>query len=65
MLENRQAFTCLSSVGEHFFGVLRQSPDITRHMTNTDSTPFQDIVASIRLRENERGSEIGADSIGS
>jgi hypothetical protein len=30
------------------------------HMTNTDSGPFQDIVASISLRENERGSEIGA-----
>ena len=30
------------------------------HMTNTDSGPFQDIVASISLRENERGREIGA-----
>ncbi len=29
------------------------------HMTNTDSTPFQDLVASITLRENERGSQIG------
>jgi hypothetical protein len=33
---------------------------VGRHMTNTDSTPFQDIVASISLRENERGSQIGA-----
>jgi hypothetical protein len=30
------------------------------HMTNTDSGPFQDIVAAISLRENERGREIGA-----
>jgi hypothetical protein len=30
------------------------------HMTNTDSTPFMDIVPSISLRENERGSQIGA-----
>ena len=30
------------------------------HMTNTDSAPFQDIVAAISLRENERGREVGA-----
>ena len=30
------------------------------HMTNTDSGPFQDIIASISLRENERGREVGA-----
>jgi len=30
------------------------------HMTNTDSAPFQDIIAAISLRENERGREIGA-----
>jgi hypothetical protein len=30
------------------------------HMTNTDSTPFMDIVPAISLRENERGTEIGA-----
>ena len=29
------------------------------HMTNTDSTPFQDVVAAISLRENERGTQIG------
>jgi Peptidase family M28 len=29
------------------------------HMTNTDSTPFMDIVPAISLRENERGSQIG------
>ena len=30
------------------------------HMTNTDSTPFMDMVPAISLRENERGREIGA-----
>jgi Peptidase family M28 len=29
------------------------------HMTNTDSTPFVDLVPSISLRENERGAQIG------
>jgi hypothetical protein len=29
------------------------------HMTNTDSEPFMDLVPSISLRENERGSQIG------
>ncbi len=35
---------------------------VGQHMTNTDSAPFQDIVASISLRENERGAQIGAGS---
>ena len=30
------------------------------HMTNTDSTPFMDVVASISLRENERGVHVGS-----
>jgi hypothetical protein len=29
-------------------------------MTNTDSTPFMNLVPSISLRENERGMQIGA-----
>ena len=29
------------------------------HMTNTDSTPFMNLVPSISLRENERGSQTG------
>ena len=28
-------------------------------MTNTDSTPFMDVVLAISLRENERGAHIG------
>jgi hypothetical protein len=30
------------------------------HMTNTDSSPFMDLVPAISLRENERGMQIGA-----
>lgn len=30
------------------------------HMTNTDSTPFMNLVPSISLRENERGAQTGA-----
>jgi hypothetical protein len=32
------------------------------HMTNTDSTPFMDLVPAITVRENERGEQIGAGS---
>jgi hypothetical protein len=30
------------------------------HMTNTDSGPFQDLIPAISLRENDRGTQIGA-----
>jgi hypothetical protein len=30
------------------------------HMTNTDSTPFMDVVPSVSLRENERGTQVGS-----
>ena len=33
--------------------------NIGPHMTNTDSTPFQDLTPSLSLRECERGSQIG------
>ena len=33
---------------------------VGQHMTNTDSAPFQDFIAAISLRENERGAHIGA-----
>jgi hypothetical protein len=29
-------------------------------MTNTDSTPFMDVVPAVSVRENERGAQIGA-----
>ena len=33
---------------------------VGNHMTNTDSTPFMDVVPSISVRENERGTEVGS-----
>jgi hypothetical protein len=33
---------------------------VGQHMQSTDSAPFQDHVAAISLRENERGAQIGA-----
>ena len=33
---------------------------IGRHMTNTDSGPFQDVAPAISMRENERGAQIGS-----
>jgi hypothetical protein len=33
---------------------------VGHHMTNTDSTPFMDLIPAISLRENERGMQIGA-----
>jgi len=32
---------------------------VGHHMTNTDSSPFMDLVPAISLRENERGAQIG------
>jgi hypothetical protein len=34
--------------------------EVGTHMTNTDSTPFLDLVPALSLRELERGSQIGA-----
>ncbi|MGH7625351.1 MAG: M20/M25/M40 family metallo-hydrolase [Gemmatimonadaceae bacterium] len=33
---------------------------VGQHMTNTDSSPFEDLVPAISVRENERGAQIGA-----
>jgi hypothetical protein len=33
---------------------------VAPHMTNTDSTPFMDLVPAISVRENERGVSIGS-----
>src|SRR5438105_1440304 len=33
---------------------------VSSHMTNTDSAPFQDLLAAISLPEHERGTQIGA-----
>ena len=34
--------------------------NIGSHMSNTDSHEFQDVVAAISVRENERGTHVGA-----
>ena len=36
---------------------------VGHHMTNTDSTPFMDLIPAISLRENERGMQMGRDGI--
>jgi hypothetical protein len=33
---------------------------VGNHMTNTDSASFQDVVAAVSVRENERGTQIGS-----
>jgi hypothetical protein len=33
---------------------------VGNHMTNTDSTSFMDVVPSVSVRENNRGTEIGS-----
>lgn len=33
---------------------------VGRHMTNTDSREFENVVAAVSVRENERGAQIGA-----
>lgn len=33
---------------------------VSPHMSNTDSTPFMDLVAAVSVRENQRGAQIGA-----
>jgi hypothetical protein len=34
--------------------------EVGQHMTNTDSAPFQDIIPSLSMRENQRGAQVGA-----
>jgi len=38
----------------------RYPATVGSHMTNTDSTSFMDLAPSVSLRENERGTQIGA-----
>lgn len=64
-----QSMSAMSEASQKLAWVLKAANDryatdypaqVGPHMTNTDSGPFQDIVASVSLRENERGSEIQA-----
>ena len=47
----------LEDANEHYASDYPAS--VGGHMTNTDSTPFMDVVPAISLRENERGAQIG------
>lgn len=48
----------LRAANDHYAGTYPAA--VGFHMTNTDSTPFMDIVPAISVRENERGQQIGA-----
>jgi hypothetical protein len=48
----------LQAANEHYASDFPAA--VGSHMTNTDSTPFMDLVPAISVRENERGAQIGA-----
>jgi len=54
---SRELAYALQSANEHYASDYPAA--IGSHMTNTDSHEFQDMVASISLRENERGAQVG------
>ena len=59
MTEGSQKLAWFFSTANEKYATDYPAP-VGQHMTNTDSAPFQDIVPSISLRENERGAQIGA-----
>jgi hypothetical protein len=59
MAEGSQKLAWFFSTANEKYATDYPAP-VGQHMTNTDSAPFQDLVPSISLRENERGSQIGA-----
>ena len=59
MAEQSQALAwAIHAANEKYAGDYPAS--VGNHMTNTDSSPFQDVVAAVSLRENERGVQIGS-----
>jgi Peptidase family M28 len=56
--ESQKLAWALSSANEKY--ATDYPAPVGQHMTNTDSAPFQDLVASVSLRENERGAQIGS-----
>jgi hypothetical protein len=54
---SRELAYALQSANEHYASDYPAA--IGSHMTNTDSHEFQDMVASVSLRENERGAQVG------
>ncbi len=55
--QSQELAWALESANEHY--AANYPAAIGSHMTNTDSHEFQDMVASVSLRENERGAQIG------
>jgi hypothetical protein len=59
MAEKSQALAWVLQVANEKYAT-DYPASVGSHMTNTDSVSFQDLVASISVRENERGTQIGA-----
>mgnify|MGYP000137021727 CR=1 FL=1 len=58
LAEESRAFAWVFSVANEKYA-MNYPATVGSHMTNTDSVPFQDLIPSISLRENERGAHIG------
>ena len=59
MAEQSQALAWVLQVANEKYAT-DYPASVGSHMTNTDSGSFQDLVASISVRENERGTQIGS-----
>jgi len=59
MAEESQRLAWFFQAANEFFAT-DYPATVGRHMTNTDSRPFQDLIPAISLRENERGAQTGA-----
>ncbi len=58
MAAESQAFAWMFSQANETYAA-NYPAAVGSHMTNTDSVPFQDLIPSISMRENERGAHIG------
>lgn len=58
MAADSQAFAWMFSQANEKYAA-NYPATVGSHMTNTDSVPFQDLIPSISMRENERGAHIG------
>ncbi|MGE3336064.1 MAG: M20/M25/M40 family metallo-hydrolase [Rhodospirillaceae bacterium] len=58
MAPESQAFAWMFSQANEKYAA-NYPATVGSHMTNTDSVPFQDLIPSISMRENERGAHIG------
>jgi len=55
--QSQELARALEDANEHY--ATDYPAAIGSHMTNTDSHEFQDVVASVSMRENERGAQVG------